>query len=71
MSAIDIEKLAPEERLQLIDELWTSLRARPKAVRLTDAQRDELDRRLDALDRGEGEVIPWDEVKHRLQGDRE
>jgi putative addiction module component (TIGR02574 family) len=67
--AIDIEKLAPEERLQLIDELWESLRARPEAVRLTQAQRDELDRRLDALDRGEGEATPWDEVKRRLQGE--
>jgi len=33
--AIDIEKLAPEERLRLIEELWESLRAHPEAVRLT------------------------------------
>jgi putative addiction module component (TIGR02574 family) len=34
---------------------------------LTPAQREELDRRLDELDRGEGESIPWDEVKRRLR----
>jgi putative addiction module component (TIGR02574 family) len=69
--AIDIYKLAPAERLQLIDELWESLRSCPESVPLTDAQRDELDRRLDAFERGEGESTPWDEVKRRLQGELE
>jgi putative addiction module component (TIGR02574 family) len=64
--AIDIEKLAPEERLQLISDLWESLCDRPEAVPLTDAQRDVLDRRLDELDSGEAEVITWAEAKHRL-----
>ncbi len=35
--AIDIDKLAPEERLQLIGDLWESLRAQPDSVRLTEA----------------------------------
>ena len=65
--AIDIEKLAPEERLQLIEDLWESLRAQPETVRLTSAQQAELDRRLDELDRGEAQVISWDEVKRRIR----
>jgi len=65
--AIDIEKLSSEERLRLIEELWESLRARPDEVPLTRAQRDELDRRLDELDRGETETVPWEEVKRRLR----
>jgi len=65
--AIDIEKLAPEERLQLIEDLWESLRSQPETVRLTSAQQAELDRRLDELDRGEAQVISWDEVKRRIR----
>lgn len=67
MPAIDIEKLSAEERLRLIEELWESLRTRPDAAPLTRAQRDELDRRLDELDRGETETVPWEEVKRRLR----
>jgi len=65
--AIDITKLAPEERLQPIGDLWDSLRAEPDAVRLTDAQRAELDRRLDDLDRGTAEVVTWEEARRRLR----
>jgi putative addiction module component (TIGR02574 family) len=64
--AINIEKLSPEERLHLIEVLWESLRTRPESVPLTRSQREELDRRLDELDQGETETIPWEEVKHRL-----
>jgi len=65
--AIDISKLAPEERLQLIGDLWDSLRTQPDSVRPTRAQREELDRRLDDLDRGGAEVVSWDEAKRRLR----
>ncbi len=66
--AIDISKLAPEERLRLIGDLWESLRSEPDSVSLTPAQKTELDRRLDALDRGTAEVITWDEARRRLRG---
>ena len=66
--AIDINKLAPEERLALIGDLWDSLSARPEAVRITQAQRDELDRRLDELDTGDAAVISWEDLKRRLRG---
>ena len=65
---IDIEKLAPEERLHLIEDLWESLRAQPESVPLTEPQREVLDRRLDELESGEVTVITWAEVKHRLHG---
>jgi putative addiction module component (TIGR02574 family) len=57
---MDIEQFTPEERLALIERLWDSLSE--DDVPLTDAQREELDRRLDELDR-EGPVgIPWEQV---------
>ena len=65
---LDIASLTPEERLDLLEELWDTLAARPEAIPLTEAQRAELDRRLDDLER-EGPVgIPWDEVFGRIRG---
>ncbi len=64
---LDIAALSPEERLGLLEQLWDSLATQPEAVPLTDAQRAELDRRLDDLE-AEGPVgIPWDEVLGRIR----
>jgi len=65
--AINLTALSVEEKLALVEELWDSLAATPGAVPFTAAQRAELDRRLDALDR-EGPVgIPWEEVVDRIR----
>jgi putative addiction module component (TIGR02574 family) len=65
VSTIDIAKLDPKERLELLEQLWDSLS--PEAIPMTDAQAEELDRRLDDLDR-EGSVgIPWNEVLDRIR----
>ena len=67
MASIDIASLSFEERLRLLDELWESLSKKPEALPLTNVQREELDRRLDDLDR-EGPVgIPWEEVLGRIR----
>jgi len=63
--AIDLEGMTPEERLRLIERVWDSLS--DDDVPLTDAQRRELDRRLDDLERMESRGIPWDEVLKRLE----
>ena len=65
MSTIDIAKLSPEERLELLEQLWDSLA--PEAVPMTDAQKEELDRRLDELDREGPAGIPWNEVLDRIR----
>ncbi|MSP97870.1 MAG: addiction module protein [Betaproteobacteria bacterium] len=64
MSAVDIAKLDPKERLQLLEELWDSLS--PEAIPMTAAQNEELDRRLDELDRDGPIGIPWNEVLDRI-----
>ena len=65
MNAIDIAKLSPEQRLELLEQIWDTLS--PEAVPMTDGQKEELNRRLDELDR-EGPVgIPWNEVLDRIR----
>ena len=63
---IDVQALSPAQKLELIELLWDSLSTTPEAIPFTDAQRAELDRRLDALER-EGPVgIPAEAVLGRL-----
>lgn len=62
--ALDIEQLTPAERLDLIEQLWDSLSE--DDVPISDAQRTELERRLDALDR-EGPIgVPWEQLRDEL-----
>ena len=64
---VDIASLTTDERLSLLEALWDSLAVAPEALPLTEAQRVELDRRLDDLE-AEGPVgIPWDEVLSRIR----
>ena len=65
--ALNIDSLSPKERLRLIEELWESLSESPETITLTDAQREELDRRLDDLERSGPEGIPWDEVLQQIR----
>ena len=67
-SAFNIDDLSPEERLSLLERLWESLTAHPEAIPLTSAQRAELDRRLDEMDGGDVDGIPWEEVLRQIRG---
>jgi len=62
---IDISSLSPEERLELIGRLWDSLDA--VQVDLTEEQRSELDRRLDALEATGPVGSPWADVEARIR----
>lgn len=67
--AIKVEELTKDERLALIEELWDSLdEADRDALELTEAQREELDRRLDRLEREGPSGISPDELRERLNG---
>jgi putative addiction module component (TIGR02574 family) len=61
-----ILKLPIEEKLRLIEAIWDSIAANSSAVPLTEAQRDELDRRLDELERDGPSGLPAEEVLARL-----
>ena len=67
VGTVDIGSLSWDERLRLLEELWESLRETPEAIPLTTAQREELDRRLDELDREGPTGIPWDDVMQRIR----
>jgi putative addiction module component (TIGR02574 family) len=64
---IDINKLSPEERLDLIEELWASLSTDPAKIPLTEAQANELDRRMAEMDHDDSLGIPWETVLARIR----
>jgi putative addiction module component (TIGR02574 family) len=64
---IDITGLSREEQLELLERLWESLSSDPESIPFTAAQRAELDRRLDELDRDGPTGIPAEEVLGRLR----
>lgn len=45
-----LRNLPIEERIKLVEELWASIAADQGALPLTDEQKIELDRRLDAFE---------------------
>jgi len=62
---VDIKTMSVDERIALIGEIWDSLD--PADVPLTDAQRAELDRRLDDLENDPDLGIPWEEVLRQIR----
>jgi len=45
-----LSKLPVDERIKLVEELWDSIASDQKALPLTEEQKAELDRRLDAYE---------------------
>jgi len=69
-TTIDIDLLSIPERLDLLDRLWESLRRSPELVPLTSAQREDLDQRLDELERqGPDRLTPDDVARFARGGD--
>jgi len=63
----EIQKLSVAERVQLAEEIWDSIAATPEQLPLTDAQRQELDRRLALHERESARTTPWEEVRAKLK----
>jgi putative addiction module component (TIGR02574 family) len=66
--AIDVNQLSRDERLELIEQLWDSLSDEERdSLPLTAEQDEELDRRLDALEK-EGPVgLSADELREQVR----
>ncbi len=50
-----ILKLPIEDRIRLVEDIWDSIAADQSALELTEAQKSELDKRLDAFEK-DGEI---------------
>ncbi|MDQ1638025.1 MAG: hypothetical protein QOF62_1364 [Pyrinomonadaceae bacterium] len=62
----EILQLSIDERIRLAQDIWDSIAAVPEAISLTEAQREELDRRLAAYEENPDEGIPWEEFRKQF-----
>ncbi|MYA60997.1 MAG: addiction module protein [Dehalococcoidia bacterium] len=67
LDKLNIRDLSIEERIQLVGEIWDSIAEEEGEFGLTDAQRDEIDRRLESYKANPDQVFSWEEIKARLQ----
>ena len=65
LTADEIVRLSPPERLALIAQLWDSLEH--EQLPLTTAQQAELERRLTSLDQDRRDGVTWAALKAELE----
>lgn len=56
-------RLSIEEQIELVEALWDDIASRNAVPHPTEAQKAELDRRLDDYGKHPDDVVGWDEVK--------
>jgi putative addiction module component (TIGR02574 family) len=65
----EIRHLPIGDRLKIVAELWDSIVDDQRQLELTDAQKAELDRRLDARRNRPDAAASWVDVKRRILGE--
>lgn len=66
LSLSQILKLSVPKRIKLAQAVWDSIAQFPNSVRVTDAERKELDRRLRSYYDDPDSSIPWSKVKAKI-----
>ena len=66
----DVLSLSVPERIQLVEDIWDTIAEVPEEVVLTDEQKAELDRRLDAYHQNPDQGSPWRVVRERIRSRR-
>lgn len=64
------KKLSIPDRILLVEEIWDSIAAENEAFELTDAQKRELDRRLESARAHPGQGRTWEEIKAEFMKSR-
>lgn len=70
MARITVDQLLDlplAERVELAQALWDSVAANPENMPLTEEQRQELDRRLEAYEQDPASGASWDSIKSSLR----
>ena len=64
------KNLSIPERIRLVEEIWDTIAEENEAFELTDAQKRELDRRLESSRNNPGQGRTWDEIKAEFMKSR-
>ena len=63
----DILDLSVSERIQLVQDIWDSIAQVPESVSLTEEEKAEIDRRLEAYHNDPNAGSPWSIVRERIK----
>jgi putative addiction module component (TIGR02574 family) len=63
----DILDLSVSERIQLAQDIWDSIAQVPESLELSEEEKAEIDRRLEAYHRDPGAGSPWSVVRDRIR----
>jgi putative addiction module component (TIGR02574 family) len=66
----DILKLSVAGRIESAGDIWDSVAEMPESVERVDAEKAELDRRLEACRRDPEQGSPWSVVRERIRNRR-
>jgi len=66
----DVISLSVPERIQMVEDIWDSIAELPDEVPLTEEDKVELDKRLDAYHQDPNEGAPWGMVRERIRSRR-
>lgn len=61
-----ILQLPVAERIEIAQQIWDSVSEHPEGVLLTEAQKEELERRWKDFEQNPDEGEPWEDVKQSL-----
>ena len=64
-----VRQLPPEERVQLVEDIWDTLVDDLATLPVTPAQAEELDGRLEAYAKDGDPGTPWEQVKAELRAE--
>ena len=67
LKALGIDRLSVAERILLVEEIWDTIAEEPQQPPLTEAQKQDLERRLAAYKANPKAGSSWEEVKARLR----
>jgi putative addiction module component (TIGR02574 family) len=68
VSLAEVLEMDVPARIRLAQAIWDSIAQVPDAVPLSEADKAELDRRLEAYSRDPEAGLPWSEVRAKLLG---
>ena len=63
LESLGIDRLSRQERVALVQAIWDSIATEAEASPLTEAQKQEIDRRLAAHRANPDAAIPWDQIE--------
>jgi putative addiction module component (TIGR02574 family) len=63
----DFDRLSTAEKILRLQEAWDRIAENPDSVEVTEAQKDALDSRLEAMEQSQEEGASWEDTKDEIR----